>query len=323
MPQGHRARKRETIRFNRNTYRILRKIRLRGRPYLVVDEWPNVYKVFDPIVRQMRTIRFRRSGASVERRLLQTAANHNRNLPKVLDQGRDEEGRDYLILEWINGYTLQHYIALGRPGKPYFLAEKSYKLILGLAHGLRQLHRDNIVHGDLKPSNLIVAPSNCLVMIDFGIAWSGARALHRAKKATAGYAAPEQWRSEQLVDHRSDQFSASVILYQMLTGELPYDGLGGRAAEFGETPAIRPPSRRNPNVWLSLDDVVVKGASLAKNERYDTTSEWLMALKLAASPGEFSRFAQVQWNKIVSRSNRVSRDLARRINAMLDQTGLG
>lgn len=304
MPRKQRTPQETTFRYRRKKYEILDEIRLRGRLYWIVEKWRNVYKVFDPSIQEMRTIRFRKTGSSVERRLLQNAARDNPNLPRVLDHGRYEE-REYLILEWIDGYTLQHYMIKGRKGRPYFIAEKSYKLILGLVKGLRRLHQRSIVHGDLKPSNIIIGQPDRLIMIDFGIAWSGERARQRPKEATAGYAAPEQWQSERLVDHRADQFAVSAMLYQMLAGELPYDGLGGRASEYDNSPSLEPPSRKNPNVWPSLDCVVVRGVSLNKDERYDTTSGWLTALQLATPPGAFGRFVRTQWNQAINLWNRV------------------
>jgi len=123
-----------------------------------------------------------------------------------------------------------------------------------------------------------------LVMIDFGAAWSGAQTRLRPDEKTRGYASPEQWAREKLVDHRADQFATSVVLYEMLTNELPYDGYGSFGAASANHPRLVSPSKKNREVWRSLDEVVMKGLSLNKDDRYETSSDWLKDLNAATPP---------------------------------------
>lgn len=309
----------KTFKYRRKQYPILKVLKLRGRLYYIVEEWSSyVCKAFDPHVQAMRTIRFRKTGASTEMRILQRAAGQNPNLPRVLDLGRHQDW-EYLVLEWVEGYTLWSYLRQGGPGQPYFTVPKSYWLTLGLVRGLHRLHKANIVHGDLKPANIVVrAESNRLIMIDFGTAWTGERAWNRPKQATAGYAAPEQWQDKALVDHRADQFAVSAMLFQMLTGELPYDGLGGGAVEFDVPPLLEPPSRKNADVWPAFDRVVTKALALDKNERYATSQAWIDDLELAKPPGEFGKLLVRQWNRAIDLGVRVYRGAKRRLEDLQD-----
>ena len=104
------------------------------------------------------------------------------------------------------------------------------RLLKGVAHALRHLHhRKNIIHGDVKPANLILTKRTSLVLIDYGSAWPGERTTQRGggDGFSPAYAAPELVRGNAAVDWRADQFSVGVILYELLTGKLPFGGLGG------------------------------------------------------------------------------------------------
>lgn len=280
----------QSFRYKGQTYTPRRSLRLRGRLYHILEEWGTRYKAFDVAVQEMRAIRVRKAGVKQEMRLIQLGKIRNHNLPHVYDYYREGDD-EYLVHEWFEGYALEHYLRLGRAGKPYFDAERSYFLIRGLATGLARLHDLSIFHGDIKPANIIVASADRLVLTDFGAAWSGARTRLRPNELSPGYASPEQFLEEPLADHRSDQFATSVVLYQLLTGELPYEGWGGAAVNGGTPPLLIPPARKNKQVWKSLDRVVSRGLRLQKSERYPTSAAWLNELK-AATPPE-PRFSHV------------------------------
>jgi serine/threonine-protein kinase len=227
-----------------------------------------------------------------EKLLIQHATETNANLPHVIDHFRDGD-KKYLVLSWVEGLPLSVYLEKGRKkGKPHFSATDSYRLIVGLVHALRRLHQKDAYHGDLTPRNLIVTRPLRLFLIDFGISWSGARASKRQPVAgTRGYRAPELCKKE-LVDHRADQFSASVIFYELLTNEKPYDDLGSEIIQdVSAPPPPTPPSKLAKTLWPKLDPVLIRGLALDPKDRYDTTGEWLRALS-AASPPEIRPPAQ-------------------------------
>ena len=164
------------------------------------------------------------------------------------------------------------------------------RLLRGLAHGLGQLLRSfALIHGDIKPENLILArrPSR-LVMIDYGSAWLLPRTRSRnpGDGVSPAYSAPELQVDGCVPDARCDQFSASVVAYEMLTGRLPYDSLGGQAGrpEFRSRMGNKlvPPSKfayeplRLPrSLWKAIDHVVVKGLQFDPEDRFPTAAAWI------------------------------------------------
>lgn len=269
--------------FRGQHYMAKRKLRIRGKLFLIVEEWQARYKAFDVSMQEWRSIRVRSSNTSYEMKLIQFARMRNSSVPTVFEFYKDGQN-EYLVQEWIDGHDLRHYLRRKASGKPYFQAERSYYLVRSLIAGLNKLHERGIFHGDVKPENLIVADTKRLVMIDFGTAWSGARTNSRPDEKTRCYAPPEQWLDEKLVDHRSDQFSTSVVLYEMLTGELPYDGRGGFGFDYNHHPILVPPSKKNKEVWKSLDNVIMQGLSLDKNQRYETSAMWRQEFEAAIPP---------------------------------------
>ena len=168
------------------------------------------------------------------------------------------------------------------------------KLYRGLAHGLSQMHRHRrVVHGDIKPGNLVLSREpNRLVMIDFGNAWTMERTVRRGpgEGVSRFYPAPEQLQEDVAIDARSDQFSATVVAYEMLTGVRPYGDRGGEAGlpENRSTyePLYKPPSRVSPmrqelprRIWRLIDDVIATGLELDANERFPSRGPWLEALE--------------------------------------------
>ena len=298
----------QSVRFKfRGQYYIpKRRLRIRGKLFLIVEEWKTRYKAFDVSMQEWRSIRIRSSNTSHEMKLIQFARMRNRSVPNVYEFYKDGQN-EYLVQEWVDGHDLRHYLHRKSGGKPYFQAERSYYLIQGLVAGLNKLHERGIFHGDVKPDNLIVADTKRLVMIDFGTAWSGARTNSRPDEKTRCYAPPEQWLGEKLVDHRCDQFSTSVVLYEMLTGELPYDGRGGFGFDYSHHPQLIPPSKKNKEVWKSLDQVIMRGLSLDKDQRYKTSAVWRQEFNAAIPPGptKSSQFTQylldsALWQKLTA-----------------------
>jgi serine/threonine protein kinase len=258
-------------------YTPIRKLRIRGKLFFIVEEWSTRYKAFDTSANQWRSIRVRSAHVKYEMRLMQFAKMRNSSVPYTFEHFKDEQN-EYLVQEWVDGYDLRYYLRREAAGTSFIDAERAYHLIRGLVYGLNKLHERGVIHGDIKPENLIVADTKRLTMIDFGAAWTGARTKLRPDQKTRGYASPEQWQRERLVDHRTDQFSTSVVFYEMLTGELPYDGWGGFGSDYTNHPPLIPPSKKNREVWSSLDGVIMRGLSLDRNRRYETSAAWLQAM---------------------------------------------
>jgi len=292
-------RNRSIVRAAGREWPVLEKRRLGGRTYLILEKlgnaWRRRYRVFDRHGGPAGDFRLllelpRSRSARQQVRVLKRLSAHNINLPTILDYCIQEK-RIVLVLTWVGGPDLESYLHNVRAGRSIRPSPtEAFRLGRGLAHGLAQLHRRHTVgHGDIKPANLILArnPSR-LVIIDFGSAWTIERTSRRSKGdgRTPAYAAPELQTGARLPDFRSDQFYASVVLYELLTLQRPYGTLGGRVGrpEFADQLAnsLLPPSEHSGD-WGRLprklrgaiDQVVIKGIALNPARRYLPTSAWL------------------------------------------------
>ncbi|HSP79827.1 MAG TPA: serine/threonine-protein kinase, partial [Myxococcaceae bacterium] len=127
----------------------------------------------------------------------------------------------FLVMECLEGESLAALLARERPS-----LMRALELLRGVAAGLAHAHEHHVIHRDLKPSNIFLTTQGGVKLLDFGLAWVGAAnggggVPHLPMAGTPPYMAPEQWRGE-AVDARTDVWAAGVVLFEMLTGELPY-----------------------------------------------------------------------------------------------------
>ncbi len=226
--------------------------------------------------------------------VLQRLSQGNPNLPTII-QLIPQADEIFVVTDWVRGVDLKSYLKKRHPGmRRWPSPTETMRLLRGLAHGLRHIHRHRrIVHRDIKPANLVFAKQpNRLVMIDFGSAWMVEKSHERivGDGTSEHYAAPELQQDPPKADFRSDQFSATVVAYQMLTGELPYSGIGGKAGRpqnRGQYEQLyRPPSRISKQrrelptrIWQLIDETIARGLMLDADRRYPTDSAWLDALE--------------------------------------------
>ena len=171
---------------------------------------------------------------------------------RVYDLGRDDDGTVFIVLEYVEGTILSDLLSRGKL-EPFRLAS----MIAEVADAVHEAHRAGLVHRDLKPSNIILDRRGRPKVTDFGLAITEARQLEKAGEVagTTTYMAPEQVRGEaHRLDGRTDIWALGVILYQGLTGRLPFPGRG-RSATFDEIlrREPKPPSadrrRPSPESW--------------------------------------------------------------------------
>src|SRR5262245_40461965 len=215
-----------------------------------------------------------------ESRVMALAA--HRNAVAIHDCGQ-LEGRSYLILEYVAGPSLR---ALLRPGQPWALAD-ALPILDGIAAGLAFIHRQGVLHLDLKPENVLLQradqpgrsvlgnPQAAIAKItDFGLARPEVDARTLAAlglaQGTFDYCAPEQ-RFGLPLDGRSDLFALATIAYEMLTGRLP-----GRV--------YVPVSRRNPRLPPALDEVLERGLARHAEDRWPWVEEFREALTAVGRP---------------------------------------
>ena len=289
------------VRIGRRQHEVIGRLTVRRHPYLLLKELGSLgrtrYMAFDPDARgELRLILVLPHSAAAEEhvRVLKRLPAGNVNLPRLLNY-EVQQGELRLVLTWVEGTPLQSFLDAVRGRRARRVSSyESVRLVRGLAHGLRTLHQHaHLVHGDLTPANLILtSPTRHLAMIDFGSAWLGERTAFRAAGdgLTRVYAAPElQNESGDGLNFRADQFAASVIFYQLLTTQIPYANLGGKAGgpEYAARMADKltapsnylPDGRHLPrSIRQAIDRVVKRGLAFDPDERYPTPGAWLEAI---------------------------------------------
>ena len=193
----------------------------------------------------------------------------NPSIVQLYDVGIDEQGTPFLVMEYVAGKTLEHHL------DPSTLTpQRACAWAADLANALALAHRAGILHGDVKPGNILVTPENKVKLGDFGIARYASQISGSGRLlGTPAYLAPEQIQG-QPQDARSDQFALGIVLYQMLTGARPFDGssIGAVCAQILKA-APEPPSRRNPGVPAALDRLVARCLSKNPGERFASCDE--------------------------------------------------
>lgn len=222
-------------------------------------------------------------------RVLQQLARSTPFVPQILDH-QFQGNQVCIITDWVPGRTLAAYFEQRNQQTRSISPYEAFRLYRGLVQTLCGLHRSTgLVHGDIHPSNIVLrSRSTWLILIDFGSAW---RTLESTTNdggdgQRAAWSAPES-QVHPTADERVDQFSASVLLFQMLTGEIPYSRLGGSAIRVpvgSGQPLWQAPSKlaseRHPltsALWRQLDSFLQRTLSLKAADRFETDAAWLQA----------------------------------------------
>ena len=170
---------------------------------------------------------------------------------------------------------------------------QAVSVVVQAARVLGWLHRQGVVHRDIKPDNLHLGDDGVLRVLDLGVALSGREpeATRQLHAGTPSYMNPEQWpgyeksgdTEGQLPDARSDLFALGVTLYQLLShGRLPYgEVVQYQLGRYHRDPL--PPSRHNPGVPIWLDQIALKAVARSRAQRFETAEELLLALERGAS----------------------------------------
>ena len=198
------------------------------------------------------------------------AALSHPNIVSIYDRG-EAEGTYYIAMEYLEGRSLKELI-LSHGDAPISVVVEYARQILS---ALRFAHRHGIVHRDIKPHNVLVDSEGRVKVTDFGIARAGTSQMTEAGSivGTAQYLSPEQARGGD-VDQRSDLYSLGVLMYEMLTGEVPFSGdtpVEIAMKHLSQTPA--PPSTLRPDVPHDLDMVVMRTLAKDPDDRYQSAEE--------------------------------------------------
>jgi eukaryotic-like serine/threonine-protein kinase len=232
------------------------------------------------------------------RREAQSAAGLNHpNIVSIFDRGY-AEGTYYIAMEYLDGRTLKELLVRNGP-TPIPIAIDYARQILG---ALSFAHRNGIIHRDIKPHNIIVGSDGRLKVTDFGIARSGASQMTEAGSivGTAQYLSPEQARGAP-VDPRSDLYSLGIVLYEMLTGQVPFTGDTPVEIAMKHLSQIpEPPSALRAEVPHDLDAVVMRALAKEPDQRYGSAEEMDADLARVARGVAVSRETEDAMTQVLS-----------------------
>jgi serine/threonine-protein kinase len=209
-----------------------------------------------------------------------------------------DRSRVYMVMEWVEGKLLRQ-ILIEQKKLPI---DRAIRITLGICEALEYIHSKGVVHRDLKPENIMVDANDHVKLIDFGIAGSvGMRRLTFAKlthaMGTPDYISPEQVKSKR-GDARSDIYALGVMLYEMLTGDVPFRGPNAFAImndRLLNNPI--PPRELNPEISPQLQEIIYRALERKPENRYASVREFAHDLRNQAQVGVAERPELRDWRK--------------------------
>lgn len=201
------------------------------------------------------------------------------NIVRTRDVGCDGQIH-YIVMDLIEGVTLKEYIDKNKPLKP----QEAARIALDTAKGLQHAHSNGIIHRDIKPHNIIIDNNNTVKIADFGIARIVSDATRTTQygkdiMGTVYYTSPEQIRGNN-VDERTDIYSLGVVLYEMVTGNVPFDG--ETAVSIAMQHVTKEPesvTKINKEVPFALDNIIKNAMAKRVENRYKTIDDMIRDLK--------------------------------------------
>ena len=219
--------------------------------------------------------------------------------PGVMKVFTDEDrSQVYMVMEWVEGRLLRQILN----EQPRLPIERALRIALGICEALSYIHTHGVVHRDLKPENIMVDAEDHIKLIDFGIAANvGSRRITFAKLSntmgTPDYISPEQVRGKR-GDARSDLYALGVMLYEMLTGKVPFTGPNAFVImndRLLNNPI--PPRELNPEISPQLQEIIYRALEREPKNRYASAREFAHDLQHPEQVGVSERPELHDWRR--------------------------
>ena len=275
--------------------------KLLGNRYEIIEKIGNggmatVYKATDKVLKRNVAVKILRDEFTTDDEFIkrfeveaQSAARLTHpNIVSIYDVGVDGN-LYYIVMELIQGKTLKEIIVKEKGPLPW---KWSINVSIQIASALEMAHRNNIIHRDIKPHNIIITEDGVAKVTDFGIAKAVSNSTITAFGTTIGsvhYFSPEQAKGG-YTDAKSDIYSLGVVMYEMLTGRVPFDSdtsVSVALKHMQEAPV--PPMEINENIPKAVNDIILKAMEKEPMARYQTATAMLRDLSMALKDpdGEF------------------------------------
>lgn len=211
------------------------------------------------------------------------------NIIKLIERPRQDEPKKkegFLMMEWVDGWNLRKHIKEKDLNLTQIL-----DLFLQICKGLSYIHLYGIVHRDIKPENILISKTGKVKIADFGLSTAGSSwwgwGKVKARTGTPRYMSPEQLLGKK-TDVRSDIYSLGLTIYEVLTGQAPYEGRDGNVVlQMMASSKVKPrgPSELNPKVPPTLNRLVLKCLEKKPKDRYQSTAELQLDLERLKKAG--------------------------------------
>ena len=205
------------------------------------------------------------------------------NIVNIYDVG-SENGMHYIVMEYVEGITLKTYIE--KKGQLSF--KEAVSIAIQVGRGIEAAHNKNIIHRDIKPQNIMISTEGKVKVTDFGIARAAtSNTISSDVMGSVHYSSPEQARNG-FVDGKSDIYSLGIVMYEMVTGRVPFDGDTTVAVAIQHLQEeMVPPSAYAPNLPISMEKIILKCTQKSADRRYESMAALLADLRKALiSPDE-------------------------------------
>lgn len=197
------------------------------------------------------------------------------NIVNIYDVGA-EDGMHFIVMEFVEGITLKTYIEK----KGQLTYKEAISIAIQVGRGIEAAHNKNIIHRDIKPQNIIISTEGKVKVTDFGIARAvSSNTINSEVMGSVHYSSPEQARNG-FVDGKSDIYSLGIVMYEMVTGRVPFDGdtTVAVAIQHLQEEMVKP-SAYAPELPVSLEGIILKCTQKNSDRRYENMEDVLVDLK--------------------------------------------